>query len=297
MRCVRKLDMDDISEMTMPRIQDLSASLRNLRRPWPNQWPGLPLVFDRACQELGLGNPHKGSAVHRLQGFGRAVCELLEQDGAKRHAQGHEPAYHNRLHIADTLVCMTYLLKTSSALNVAGARKPAVVAMALCIMAGHDFLHPGGSKMHPGELEARAVQDLQPLMDAAGLTLAERQILKHCIMATAPAQVKGIHLQIRTRPYDLRQTDCLSVLVTEADIMASTLPQTASSLTQSLAIEWASQEPKAAEKLLQPQNRLLFLEHAALFSSPAACRLGLNAVKIRQIRRIEHDLKNADRSW
>jgi hypothetical protein len=48
--------------------------------------------------------------------------------------------------------------------------------------------------------------------------------------------------------------------------------------------------------LLLPQNRLLFLEHAALFSSPAACRLGLNAVKLRQIRRIEHELKNADRS-
>jgi len=296
MLCVRKLDMDNTSEMTMPRIQDLSASLRNLRRPWPNQWPGLPLVFDRVCQELGLDNPRKGSAAHRLLGFGRAVCELVEQDGVKRHAQGQEPEYHNRLHIADTLVCMTYLLKTSGALNVAGARKPSVVAMALCIMAGHDFLHPGGSNMHPGELEARAVQDLQPLMGAAGLTLAEGQSLKSCIMATDPAKVKGIHLQARTRPYDLRQTDCLSVLVIEADIMASTLPQTASSLTQSLSIEWAPHQPEAAEKLLLPQNRLLFLEHAALFSSPAACRLGLNAVKLRQIRRIEHELKNADRS-
>jgi hypothetical protein len=286
--------MDGISEMTMPRMQELSNSLRNLRRPWPNHWPGLPMVFDRVWQELGLGHPRKGSAVHRLLGFGRAVSIQIEQDGVKRHAQGQEPAYHNRLHIADTLVCMTYLLKTSGALNVAGARKPAVMAMALCIMAGHDFLHPGGSNMHPGELEARAVQDLQPLMAAAGLTLAERQILKSCIMATDPAQVKGIHLQARTRPYDLQQTDCLSVLVIEADIMASTLPQTASSLTQSLSIEWAPQQPEAAEKLLLPQNRLLFLEHAALFSSPAACRLGLNAVKLRQVKRIEHELQNAD---
>ena len=136
MLCVRKLDMVDISEVTMPRIQDLSASLRNLRRPWPNQWPGLPLVFDRACQELGLGNPRKGSAAHRLLGFGRAVCELVEQDGVKRHAQGQEPAYHNRLHTADTLVCMTYLLKASGALNVAGARKPAVMAMAWMFFRG-----------------------------------------------------------------------------------------------------------------------------------------------------------------
>lgn len=283
--------------MTVPKIQDLNASLRNLRRPWPNQWPGLPLVFARVCQELGLGKPRKGSAAHRLLGFGRAVCEMVEQDGVKRHAKGLEPAYHNRLHIADTLVCMTYLLKTSSALQVPGARKPSVVAMALGIMAGHDFLHPGGSKLQPGKLEARAVQDLQPLMAAVGLTSAERQILKICIMATAPAEVKGLHLQIRTHPFDLKRTDCLAVMVTEADIMASTLPQTASSLTQSLAIEWSSQIPEAAKKLLLPQNRLLFLEHAALFSSPAARRLGLKAVKLRQTKRIEHKLQNAHPSW
>jgi len=286
--------MDDTPHMTMSTLQDLSASLRNLRRPWPNHWPGLPLVFDRAWQELGLGSPRKGSSAHRLRNFGRVVSELVEQDGVRRHAQGQEPAYHNRLHIADTFICMTYLLKTSAALHVPGARKPAVMAMALCIMAGHDFLHPGGTNTQPGEFEACAVQDLQPLMGAAGLTLAERQTLKHCIMATDPTRVKGIHLQVRTRPYDLRQADCLTVLVLEADIMASTLPQTGSSLTQSLAIEWSPQQPEAAEKLLLPENRLLFLEHAALFSSPAAIRLGLKGVKLRQIKRIEYELQNTN---
>ena len=72
--------------------------------------------------------------------------------------------------------------------------------------------------------------------------------------------------------------------------MASTLPQTSQSLTQSLALEWAPKQPEAADKLLQPQNRLLFLEHAALFSSPAASQLGLDAVKLRQVKRIEQDL-------
>jgi hypothetical protein len=286
--------MNDIHTMAMPRMQDLTASLRNLRRPWPNHWPGLPLVFERAWQQLSLGTPSKGSSALRLLGFGRAVSALVERDGFERHAQRQEPAYHNRLHIADTLVCMTYLLKTSGALKVAGAHNPEVVAMALCIMAGHDFFHPGGSNTHPGEFEARAVQDLQPLMAAAGLTLAERQTFTYCIMATDPTRVKGVHLQARTRPYDLHQADCLAVLVLEADIMASTLPQTASSLTQSLAIEWAPQQPEAAEKLLLPKNRLLFLEHAVLFSSPAAIRLGLNAVKLRQVKRIEYELQNTN---
>lgn len=285
--------MDGIPQQAMPSLQDLSATLLNLRQVWPQPWPGLPLVFDRACQQLSWGSPRQGSAARRLLDFGRAVSVQVEQDGVLRQAQGQEPAYHNRLHIADTLVCMTYLLKTSAALNVPGAREPSVMAMALSIMAGHDFLHPGGSNAQPGEFEARAVEDLQPMMAAAGLSLAERQTVAHCIMATDPVRVKGIHGLVRSQPYDLHQANCLIVLLQEADIMASTLPQTAPGLSQSLSVEWSAHKPKDAEELLLPQNRLLFLEHAALFSSPAASRLGLDAIKLRQVRRIERSLKRA----
>ena len=277
----------------MPPLQDLSASLLNLRKFWPQQWPGLPLVFDRACQQLGLGSPRKGSSARRWLDFGRAVSEQVEQYGVRRQALGQEPAYHNRLHIADTLVSMTYLLKTSAALNVPGANQPVVMAMALSIMAGHDFLHPGGSNAQPGEFEARAVEGLQPMMADAGLSLAERQTVAHCIMATDPVRVKGLHLQVRTQPFNLRQTDCLVVLLQEADIMASTLPQTALGLSQSLSTEWSAHNPKAAEALLFPQNRMLFLVHGALFSSPAAGQLGLEALKLQEVKRIEEKLKSA----
>jgi hypothetical protein len=275
----------------MPTLQPLIASLRNLRRLWPQKWPGLPLVFDRAWQQLDLGTPRAGSRAAALRSFGQSVVALVERDGAQRHALGLEPAYHNRLHIADTLVCMTYLLKTSAFLNVPGAGKPVVSALALSIMAGHDFLHPGGSNAQPSEFEARAVQDLQPLMAAAGLSGDDRQNLAHCIMATDPARVKGFHVQVRTQRFDLRKPDCLAVLVQEADILASTLPQTSQGLTQALSTEWAPTQPAAADKLLLPQNRLLFLEHAALFSSPAARALGLDAVKLRQVKRIQSQLQ------
>lgn len=277
-----------------PTLQQLTLSLRNLRRPWPQSWPGLPLVFDRAWQQLDLGSPRTGSQAQRLLAFGRSVAEQVEVDGAHRHSQGFEPAYHNRLHIADTLVCMTYLLKAARFLDVPGARKPSVAAMALSIMAGHDFLHPGGSNAQPGEFEARAVQDLQPFMLAADLPEADRKDLAHCIMATDPVRVKDFHLQVRSRRFDLKQPDCLAVLVQEADIMASTLPQTSDSLTQSLSREWAPSQPVAAGQLLLPQNRLLFLEHAALFSSPAARLFGLEGVKLRQVKQIQSQLQRQD---
>lgn len=284
--------MDDLAPMAaLPTLSQLSTGLRNLRQPWPHAWPGLPLVFERAWQQLALGTPRAGSRAHRLWAFGRAVAEQVERDGAQRHAQGQEPAYHNRLHIADTLVCMTYLLKASRFLNVPGASQPAVAALALAIMAGHDFLHPGGSNGHPGEFEARAVQDLQPLMQAAGLAEADCQSLAHCIMATDPTRVKSFHQAVRAQPFDLRQSDCLAVLAQEADILASTLPKTQQGLTEALSREWAPTQPQAAGQLLLPQNRLLFLEHAALFSSPAAQWLGLDEVKGRQAKQIQSQLR------
>lgn len=280
--------------MPTPTLHDVSTALRNLRQAWPQSWPGVPLVFERAWAQLGLGHPRKGSVARSLLAFGRLVSEQVEQDGVRRLALGLEPAYHNRLHIADTLVCMSYLLKTSALLKVPGARQPGVAAMALAIMAGHDFLHPGGSNAQPGEFEAQAVQDLQPWMRQAGLGLTERQTLADCIMASDPVRVKGCHMQVRMQNFDLRQSRCLAVLVQEADILASTLPQTALGLTQSLALEWSSKQPDAADQLLLPQNRLLFLEHAALFSSPAARHLGVDAVKQRQVKRIAQALLQPD---
>lgn len=271
-------------------LTELVTTLRYLRRPWPQAWPGLPLVFQRVWQQLALGSPRMGSRLHALHAFGCGVCEQIERDGAQRHARNAEPAYHNRLHIADTLVCMTYLLKASVHAQVPGANAPQVAALALAIMAGHDFLHPGGSNSEPGEFESRAVQDLQPLMQSVGLSERDRQDVAHCILATEPSRVKAFHMDVRSRPFDLRQRDCLAVLVQEADILASTLPQTQLGLTQALSREWAPTQPVAAGNLLLPQNRLLFLEHAALFSSPAAQLLGLDRVKVRQVSQIKSQL-------
>jgi hypothetical protein len=284
--------MDDRApQAMMPNLTELSTVLGHLRQAWPEKWPGLPLVFERAWQQLSLGVPRTGSRAHALLAFGRTVAEQVERDGAQRHAQGQEPAYHNRLHIADTLVCMTYLLKASAYLKVAGASQAPVAALALAIMAGHDFLHPGGSNSQPGEFEARAVQDLRPLMQAAGLVEADQEQLAYCILATDPTRVKAFHLAVRSQAFDLRQRDCLAVLVQEADILASTLPQTQQGLTQALSQEWTPTQPKAAGQLLLPQNRLLFLEHAALFSSPAAGFLGLDEVKLLQAAQIKKQMQ------
>ena len=185
---------------------------------------------------------------------------------------------------------MTYLIRACRGLDIASAHNAPIGALALAIMAGHDFLHPGGSNATPSEFEARAVADLQPLMQSAGLYPDDRDVLSHCILATDPTRVKAFHAEVRTRTYELGQRNCLAVLVQEADILASTLPRTQVSLTQALSLEWAPTQPIAAEGLLLPRNRLQFLEHVALFSSPAALILGLDKVKGRQILNLKHRL-------
>lgn len=280
----------------LPTLSELTGVLRNLRGPWPARWPGLTLVFERAWAHLELGRPRKSSRAHQLWQFGQSVTGAVEVDGARRFALGQEPAYHNRLHIADTLVCMTYLLKASRCLNVPGAHDPCVSALALAIMAGHDFLHPGGSNSRPAEFESQAVEDLQPLAQASGLHAQDLKTLSHCILATDPLRVKAFHQQVKHQAFDLHEPDCLAVLVQEADILASTLPQTQQGLTEALSREWAPTQPDAAGKLLQPQNRLLFLEHAALFTSPAALVLGIDKVKARQMNHIKNSLKQAGQS-
>lgn len=281
---------DGLTRAGIPASSELSVVLKNLRRSWPEGWPGLPLVFERCWQQLNLGKPRAGSQAHALLSFGRAVVQRVEQDGAARFAAGAEPAYHNRLHIADTLVCMTFLLKVSRSLRVPGAQQVPHHALALSIMAGHDFLHPGGSNARPAEFETRAVEDLQPLMQEAGLFSQDRETLVHCILASDPLRVKACHAQIQAQPFDLGRPDCMAVLVQEADILASTLPRTQQGLTQALSDEWAPTKPDEARALLRPQNRLLFLEHAALFSSPAALALGLDRVKGRQMAQIRGKL-------
>lgn len=283
---------DGLTRAGMPALSELSVVLKNLRRPWPDGWPGLPLVFERCWQQLELSKPRAGSRAHTLLSFGRAVVQRVERDGAARFAAGAEPAYHNRLHIADTLVCMTFLLKVSRFLRVPGANQVPHHALALSIMAGHDFLHPGGSNARPAEFETRAVEDLQPLMQTAGLLTQDRETLAHCILASDPLRVKACHAQIRSQaqPFDLGRADCMAVLVQEADILASTLPQTQQGLTQALSDEWVPTRPDEALALLRPQNRLLFLEHAALFSSPAALAMGLDRVKVRQMTQIRGKL-------
>lgn len=255
----------------------LELSLLNLRERWPHGWPGLGLVFERCMQQLGHADGHiLPPRLKAINTCAHALGAWLERDGNRRRRDNAEPQYHNRLHMADTLVCMTVLLLAQRHAQLVKRRAPSRHEwLAMLAMLAHDLLHDGAVNRFPAELESRSVQALDPLMQQHGVHEQDRQIVKHLILKTDPLCVRQAHEQIADRPFRLDDQDCLAVLVEEADILASTLSVTGIELTQQLSREWASSNPTMSPVLLTPQGRLRFLQFGALFSSPASQWLGI----------------------
>jgi len=264
----------------------LDATLRSLREPWPQAWPGLPLVLERCLQRLGPLAPATRTRAQALVQCALDVAALVERDGRDRMAAGREPEYHNRLHMADTMVCMTHLLLSQRRTQTTRQADACLECIALVVMLGHDYLHNGKVNRFPAELETIAVEQLTPIMAKHQVAQADQEMIAFCILKTDPSGVKQSHGLVAEREFVLEDRDCLAVLVQEADILGSTLPVTAPDLTASLASEWSLFNPQLAQSLSQPKSRIFFLENAALFSSTAAQNLGIPTLKATELDQI-----------
>lgn len=240
------------------------------------------MVFDRCLDQLGAGS-QRSLRMKSLVSAAHAIAQAIEDDGVARMGLGREPAYHNRLHMADTLVCMTHLLLAQRLVSADKSADIEVECLALVVMLGHDFLHCGRVNRFPAELESLAVSLLRPILRKQGVLQGDEDVIAHCILKTEPSGVKQSHALIAGRPFDLEDRDCLAVMATEADILASTLQLTGIELTEMLAQEWSTFDPDMGANLLKPASRIYFLEQAALFSSPAAQLLNIDGLKRTQI--------------
>ncbi len=229
------------------------------------------------------------------------VAAAIEDDGLQRHRLGSEPPYHNRLHIADTLVSMTCLLLATRATEQSDMRSgrstgstggtrstPSDAEWVLMLaMLGHDFEHPGKVNQFPGEIESHSVHELQPLMQAAGLSEPVRALIGELILMTDPSRVRPHHEAMRGRPFDLDDAGCMAMLLQECDILASAMPDIGIDLTHQLANEWTMFSETMGASLLMAKSRLHFLRNQAQFSSPASHLLGLPAMTAAEIRALE----------
>ncbi len=271
-------------------LAGLQSELTRLRQLWQQDWVGLPAIAVEAMQRIG----HRDTVDADIPSITMRDCivrvaEAIEADGRLRQAQGDEPAYHNRLHIADTLCSLSFLLLATRAGQgraLDGAPDHAEWLMLLA-MVGHDFLHTGQINRTPGEIEARSVQALLPLMQECGVTDEACAIVSELILMTDPARVRPNHESLRERRFDLAETACMAMLLQESDILASAMPGIGITLTHQLSAEWSRFSEKMATSLLSARSRIVFLRDFALFSSPASQWLGLQEMKAVEINELE----------
>ena len=192
-------------------LDSLQQSLLNLRECWPAQWPGLALVFDRCLQRLGWSTAQASPRLQTLVNCAHEIAANIE--GAARALHAAEPAYHNRLHMADTMVCMTHLLLSQRRTQTTRQADACLECIALVVMLGHDYLHNGKVNRFPAELETIAVEQLTPIMAKHQVAQADQEMIAFCILKTDPSGVKQSHGLVAEREFVLEDRDCLAVLV------------------------------------------------------------------------------------
>ena len=279
--------------MAMISLIELRATYLNLQRAWPDKWPGLPVIFDQCMNQLGW---EQSLTIALPQTFSLYQCskelaEFIEENGKSQFDKNQEPAYHSRLHIADTIVGLTALLLAQRSANDLDVPTQSHLEMlAMTAMLGHDLMHDGSINTYPEELETKSIHYLRPFLTEQHVPGQDIKLIEKIILMTDPAKVALHHTSIKNIFFDIQVADCLGVLLQEADILASCFEDIGRVRTSFLAKEWSHRFPSKSKLLITRQGRLNFLETNARFSSPASHILGIPEMVTTQIQSIHSSL-------
>lgn len=258
-------------------LSKLTSDLLFLRQTWPKDWVGIPHIFDQCLKQLQADPTVSHAGTASLVRAGQRIAILIENSCTDMAENDREPAYHSRLHTGNALVSLTALLlaqreiDASPTSHISGAE-----ALMMLAMVGHDALHTGGRNVFPTELEQRSLMHVEPLLVACGVSAEDIAAVRRLILFTEPTRVKIHHQTTKETAFNIADLMWQATFIQEADILASTLPELQEQLTLDLSQEAARDNPAWSAELLTPIGRRLFLENAALFSTPAAHALGLN---------------------
>lgn len=248
----------------------LIKSLNNLRVSWQQDWVGLPAVLIACQQALGLQEKEQFQdhlRVKALNAYAMQIAQLIEQQ------ESPQPAYHNSLHVSDVLVSLTVLLiiqmQQSEIVN------KLLLATVLTAAVGHDFAHPGGINQFDSEIESYSVNSLKAQTDSSMLDPFDFECVEKLILHTEFKLVPSSHAAVANTDFVWSLAWC-SVLLNEADILASATPEFGPNLCQSLSLEFADAGVEDSLTIATQQGWLHFLK-SIQFSSPAARELGLPA--------------------
>jgi len=279
--------------MAMISLIELRETYLNLQLAWPDKWPGLPIIFDQCVNQLGWEYSSRSALpqTFSLYHCSKELAEFIEENGKSQFDKNQEPAYHSRLHIADTIVGLTALLLAQRSANDLDVPTQSHLEMlAMTAMLGHDLMHDGSINTYPEELETKSIHYLRPFLTEQHVPGQDIKLIEKIILMTDPAKVSLHHTSIKNIFFDIQVADCLGILLQEADILASCFEDIGRVRTSFLAKEWSHRFPSKSKLLITRQGRLNFLETNARFSSPASHILGIPEMITTQIQSIHSSL-------
>ena len=255
----------------------LEDSLVWVRSSWHGDWVGLPHLLARCADFLGLQALPVRPTSQVLLAAAIEVASRVEQHVACGAA---EPSYHNRLHFADSLTAITVQIAIESALG--GLDDPDWRAALLLLALAHDYQHPGKVNTYPCELERLTVEALHPLLRSQQVPPQWMERIETIVLRTDFALVPENHQRVRGVPFSWC-TDWATVLLNEADTLASSTEGFGPSLGAALAAEWQAIALPACAVVASAQGRRDFLQRIR-FSSRSAGVLGAPQWVQRQLK-------------
>ena len=231
-------------------------------------------------------------------GFYKEACLGLAFDiNAYNQKMGsNEPQYHNRQHFQDVCTSLSLLLNQKVALGhdlVFWDLKPEDFWILLLSSIAHDYGHDGSINSFPHQLEKQSVEKINIFLNSKkNNDIDIRNLISKIepiILATDPSSLGELLNKFSRNQISPSKTDCLSMLMVEADLLASTLPRRGLLLGKQLAEEWRIANPKAALTVASPQGRINFLEHIR-FVSPYAITLGMEEIRQESINQLKASL-------
>jgi hypothetical protein len=212
----------------------LLSSYAYLRNSWQTQWLGLDKVVQDCASFLQINAIPDDSQTHLLLDLALTVARQIESEKGCG-TETPEPCYHNRLHFADSVTTIT--LQCSLEVQHGAAPDSAWQAALLLIAVSHDFHHPGRVNRHTSDIESASVNALLPLMTSMNLNEVWIERIRTIILRSDFTLVRENHARVAGLPFEWN-TDWTTVLLNEADIMASASTDYGAPLSVALSKEW-----------------------------------------------------------
>jgi hypothetical protein len=185
-----------------------------------------------------------------------------------------EPAYHSRKHFVDVCTGISALLSQNRGSDEAKQFSPWTVSkedswLLLFAAIGHDYMHRGRINSVDYENELISLNGLQLFLDNYSnfSTEYKQNLMLKLHQLILPTCFDFTHLLYEKINNGIAvQIDYLAMLLTEADVLASTLPRRGKVLSKRLSLEWQDQNKELSNYVASKEGYEKFLQKIQFLS-------------------------------